>query len=98
MSKFINSRVDEKTKECIAKMTPLEKDQMYRALWFEAVVEDMNAVKGDEELTNELTDIDISKAAERFVYDCDYDCELSYYSQIQFLLEDISYDKKRKED
>ena len=97
LSKFFNHRVDEKTRAAIDGMTTLEKDQMYRGLWFEFVCEDLYQLCEDKH----ITDDDISRIAKKYVYDCDYDCEIPYYDQLYALLDEVTLEKqseKKSED
>lgn len=68
-------------------LTESEKDQMYRALWITHVKEDIRTYSEDTDQI--LTEDDIDTIADRYVYQGDYDCNLSYWDNIQALIDEI---------
>jgi hypothetical protein len=71
--------------EKIAGMDGAEKDALYRALWAEYVRTDVEAVA---EQHPEAENISIDNIVERYVYEGDYDCNLSYWDNINNLIEE----------
>ncbi|MBR6475389.1 MAG: hypothetical protein IKS98_08055 [Lachnospiraceae bacterium] len=81
-------------------LTPDEKDKIYRALWKEHVVEDAKS-QIEEYIFYELIpkeDVEriADQAAERYVYEGDYDCTLSYWDNIENLVKDEISDIARE--
>lgn len=68
-------------------LTESEKDQIYRALWITRVKEDIRS--HGEDTDQALTEDDIDIIADRYVYQGDYDCNLSYWDNIQALIDEI---------
>lgn len=68
-------------------LTESEKDQIYRALWITRVKEDIRS--HGENTDQALTEDDIDIIADRYVYQGDYDCNLSYWDNIQALIDEI---------
>lgn len=79
-----NSKITESTKKLLDTLSYIEKDDLYRALWFNHVVEDIESYR--EEHDEPITDNEISIAAERYVYDGDYDCTLDYWTNIENII------------
>ncbi len=67
-------------------------DDVYRAIWYEHVLEDVKRVMHESKanLTKEEKAI-AESAAERYVYDGDYDCNLPYWSNIENLLNELGF-------
>lgn len=55
--------------------------EIYRKVHYEYVLEDVKSFA--EENNIELTDDEAEEAAYRYVYDCKYDCNLSYWQNIE---------------
>lgn len=84
----------EEAREFISNLTTEEKDAVYRELW-------MNFVRNDVEARLEETPEDfegysaedfknlIENVAERYVYQGDYDCNLSYWQNIDELISSV---------
>lgn len=66
---------------CAKNLDPGTADALYRAVWKEHVLEDIDAwlENNGEDITPEQRDY----AAERYVYDGKYDCNLSYWDNIE---------------
>lgn len=84
----------------LSSLTPEEKDKVYRALWKEHVVEDARS-QIEEYIFYELIpkeDVEriADQAAERYVYEGDYDCTLSYWDNIENLVKDEISDIARE--
>ena len=73
--------LNKKTKKLLKKLTYEEKDAIYRAVWFDNVKSDIRAHLAETDDT--LTDKQIDQAAELYVYHGKYDCNLSYWSNIE---------------
>lgn len=56
------------------------RDNIYRDVWKEHVIEDIFAYEEDEGI--KLSEDDIEFVADKFVYEGDYDCNLSYWDNI----------------
>ena len=78
--------------ELIAKMDSLTKDCVYRLLWKEHVKEDVQSEMAQNEEARSLSDEDYDHiadaAAERYVFDGDYDCNRSYWANIDSLIDE----------
>ena len=61
-----------------------ERDQIYRYLWSEHVTEDVKSLCDDNETT--LTNDAIEHIVNQYVYDGEYDCNLSYWDKLQNLI------------
>lgn len=61
-------------------LTPGEKDAIYRSVWFDHVVADVKSM--DNGLTGEQAEY----VASRYVYDGEYDCERSYWENLNTLI------------
>lgn len=59
---------------------------MYRSVWFDHVCEDIEGYEPDLDLEMALTKDQICYAAKRYVYDGEYDCNLSYWQNIENLI------------
>ncbi len=79
-----NPRISQKTKELLDNLSGSERDDIYRALWFDHVAEDVTNLL--EENESEINDDIVSAIAERYVYDGDYDCNLDYWTNLRILL------------
>lgn len=60
------------------------RDKIYREVWKEHVMEDIRSHAEDMEV--ELSNDDIDDIAERYVYNGDYECNLSYWQNIENLI------------
>lgn len=56
-------------------------EEIYRKVHYKYVLEDVKSFA--EENNIELTDDEAEEAAYRYVYDCKYDCNLSYWQNIE---------------
>lgn len=69
-------------------------DAVYRALWFDHVIEDVESYMTEKRgydgppLTGDDKGIAVTIAS-RYVYEGDYDCNVSYWDQIDTLLDDV---------
>lgn len=64
-----------------------DQDDIYRYLWHQHVMEDVEAHSTDMGVT--LTKDEIDLAAERYVYDGDYDCNFDYWSNIEGVINKV---------
>lgn len=85
--------------ELIALLTDVQKDELYRMLWSDHVREDVEAAMKDysgslPENEDEKEDI-VESVVNAYVYDGRYDCNLSYWDNInniiQFYVQKIRY-------
>ena len=69
-----------------------QKDDIYRALWAEHVREDVLGWISDNKqqllLKPAMLECVINSVTERYVYECDYDCNQSYWDNIENLVEE----------
>lgn len=83
----INNLDEDQIEELIKGISYSNKDSIYRSLWFEYVKEDVESRLEDHpDIT--LTEDQINNCALRYVYDCDYDCDLPYWDNIDTLIYD----------
>lgn len=61
-----------------------EKDQLYRKLWLPYVMEDVKSHA--EDIGAELTENQIARAADLYVYHGKYDCNITYWDNIENLI------------
>ena len=76
-----------KLQAVIDNLTDTEKDRLYRHLWHDYVKEDI--IAHAENMDVELTDNEIQTAAERYVYEGKYDCNLNYWDNIENLINEV---------
>lgn len=69
-----------KAKEILKTLTPEEADAIYRAVWVDRVIEDIKSYLDDSD--RKAADNVIKLAAQIYVYDGEYDCNLSYWNNI----------------
>lgn len=71
-------------------LTAQQEDEIYRKVWFGYVCTDIRSRL--KETDEELTDDQIEYAAQRYVYEGDYDCNCSYWDNIDSVIEDARKD------
>lgn len=81
---FLNSETKNKVEGIINSLNDYEKDMLYRILWLEYVKQDIDQFAEDNDIDIEEGDVDV--AAERYVFEGEYDCNLSYWVNINNLL------------
>lgn len=74
----------ERINEILNSLTEAEKDAIYRRVWYERVIEDINT--HIENTDDNLSDETINKIAHRYVYNGDYDCNQSYWDNLDNLI------------
>lgn len=88
---YLGSKIDVSklsSSELFMLMTDTQKDDIYRMVWSDHVKEDVRGVLDErEELTEEEKDAIIEDVANDYVYNGDYDCNLSYWDNINNLIE-----------
>lgn len=72
-------------KELLESLTKEQKDALYRRLWYDYVCDDIRSYLEDNE--EELTEEQIEYAANLYVYDGEYDCNSSYWTNIANVVE-----------
>lgn len=75
------------TKDLYEALTAEQKDYLYRMAWYENVFEDVTGRLLDRDITDE-DDAIKSTVAHRYVYEGDYDCNLSYWDNIDNLIDE----------
>jgi len=73
----------------IENLSPQDKDDIYRYLWYQHVEEDVYGAASQLMDPEDNLDI-IELAATRYVYELDYDCNLSYWDNIDNLIREES--------
>lgn len=88
---IINKDIKEMTaKEIVSELTTKKKDEVYRIIWKEYIKEDiiLQAEELGVKLNNDVVDI----IANSYVYEGDYDCNLTYWDNIENLIEKYTED------
>lgn len=86
------THIQEKAKKLLQNVSPEMKDALYRSVWHEHVQDD---VRGHMEGTGyDLSDYDLSEdeitlIADRYVYEGEYDCNCSYWDNLEALMDDV---------
>lgn len=76
-------------KDTITKWSNVERDIAYRQLWLPYVIEDVRAHMIDYlDEDQYLSDDRIENIANRYVYEGRYDCNLSYWQNIENLIDE----------
>lgn len=75
----------DKIQSIIESLTNSEKDSLYRVLWEEHVKEDVAIFCEDNDI--DCTDKLVDSVAYDYVYDGEYDCNLSYWDNIGNLIQ-----------
>ena len=70
----------------INELSEIEKDKIYRMVWAERVTEDI--LSHAEDIGVEISKEDAEILAESYACDGEYDCNLSYWNNIENLMED----------
>ena len=83
--------------EIMTSMNPDDKDALYRLLWSDYVYDDVQQRLEDEyeHVTFENDDereAFIENVVNRYVYDGDYDCNLTYWNNIDNIINDLLSD------
>lgn len=79
--------MNEKLNKILESLSYEEKDLLYRKLWYDYVLEDVKEVIEDSDISIKNPDKIAKEIARKYVYDGDYDCELSYWNNIEILLQ-----------
>lgn len=79
-----NVNISTQCDKIINSLSPVQKDLIYRKLWYDHVLEDVDSTF--ENITDDIKE----EVARRYVYDGDYDCNLSYWNNLQVLVDDVS--------
>ncbi len=89
----IDFKLETKANKIIDKImkTPELADKIYRKLWYPHVVEDVKSyMRGNyPRYVDDLVQIISEDVATRYVYNCKYDCNLSYWDNIDNLIGDV---------
>ena len=72
--------------EILASCSPSVQDCLYRSVWFDRVCEDIVS-RAEEIGYGDITEEEVQYAASRYVYDGKYDCNLSYWDNIDNVIE-----------
>lgn len=74
--------------EEVKKMSHYEKDVIYRYVWSEYVKDDIESQCESRDIM--LTEEAIDEIVNRYVYEGDYDCNLSYWDNIDNLIDEYN--------
>lgn len=77
----------------VSKLDPKKSDAVFRLLWAAHVAEDVKSHSEDMDIV--LTSDEIEVVVNRYVYEGDYDCNRSYWDNIEALIEDVEKDNER---
>ena len=75
--------------ELFTEMTERQKDEIYRMVWYWHVADDVEQYLNGT-LDEEETEFIVEDVANAFVYDGDYDCNKSYWDNIDTLIRERS--------
>lgn len=78
--------------EIFTKMDESCKDGLYRMLWSDYVHRDV--VLYSQELNKRISDDCVEEVVNRYVYNGDYDCNLSYWVNLETLIDEVSKDEE----
>lgn len=74
--------------DIVKSLSDVDKDRLYRRLWLDYVIADVIDFCENNDIP--YTDEDFpDKVARRYVYDNKYDCNLSYWTNIENLVETV---------
>ena len=80
----------ESTKKFVDNLDSVEKDALYRYLWEDYVKEDVESRLNEnfdcDNLTEDQIDIITNRVIQEYVYDGNYDCNLTYWTNIDNLI------------
>ncbi len=79
--------MDQKLKDLVASLTDAEKDALYRYLWADYIREDVAGYCEENDICYD--DDLIDAVVELYVYQGEYDCELSYWNNIDMLIRKV---------
>ena len=85
--------INKTLKAKIDALTPAEQDEVYRYLWFQHVKEDVETHSENIDFKKhgiKFDDKEITTVAEKYVYDGEYDCNLSYWDNIENLIYEVT--------
>lgn len=68
------------------------KDALYRSLWHEHVKNDIRSYMN--ETVHVLSEEEITRIADRYVYNGEYDCNYSYWENLDVLMTEIIKERK----
>lgn len=81
--------------DILATWSETEKNIAYHQLWLPHVIEDISSYMEEYLETDQyLTDDEIVHAAHRYVYDGRYDCNLSYWQNLENLMDEALRNRK----
>ncbi|MBO4847012.1 MAG: hypothetical protein J5525_12080 [Lachnospiraceae bacterium] len=90
----INFKLETKANRILSKIqkTPGLADKVYRKLWFLYVVEDVKSYMRENypRYVDDLVQMISEDVATRYVYNCRYDCNLSYWDNINNLIGEVA--------
>ena len=94
MSQFLDQLAKNEAKSISERLSASTKDELYRLLWKDHVMEDVEAelestLDDDDNLSFDDKAYIINEVADRYVYGNEYDCNLSYWDNIDNLINDI---------
>ncbi len=91
--KDLHIEEDDKIESILQKLDAAEKDSLYRRLWKDYVREDVSGFLDEEiearelEIADEDKELIVGKVTNLYVYEGEYDCNLSYWDNIRNLID-----------
>lgn len=86
---------EQKVMDILATWSETEKNIAYHQLWLPHVIEDISSYMEEYLETDQyLTNDEIVHAARRYVYDGRYDCNLSYWQNLENLMDEALRNRK----
>ena len=85
--------IDTTLKTKIDALTYEEQDDVYRYLWSQHVREDVESHAND--IDADLTEEEIDKIVEMYVYQGKYECNIDYWSNIENLIDYVIKDRRK---
>lgn len=77
--------MNEKIENIVNSLSSEEKDELYRRLWLDYIKSDIVSFCAENNIDS--NDKLIADAAKAYVYGCNYDCNLDYWTNIKNVLE-----------
>lgn len=92
--------MDKKIDKIYNSLSAVEKDALYRKLWMDYVKKDVHSLLEDDSLEDNK-DVSVEDIAdivsERYVHDGDYDCNLSYWDNLENLVSEVQEELDKPE-
>lgn len=102
MREIVRKNTSEKVQELLKNLTSREKDELYKALEFEYVREDVECqleqnINIPDNLSDDAYNDIVDDITKKYVYDRDYDCDLSYWENIDNFIDCVDFSEYDEE-